>query len=69
VMQSAHALLANHCTIPERARPAGGCLLFQPEVRSVVMIVRNVLGEVSFIKTSYIPNSNDLCDGWIGNVG
>ena len=24
---------------------------------------------LSFIKTSYIPNINDLCDGWIGNVG
>src|ERR1035437_6597822 len=47
VMQPAHALLANHCTLFQRACPASRRLLVQPEVRSVVVIVGNVLGEES----------------------
>src|ERR1035438_7906497 len=47
VMQPAHALLASHCTVFQRACPASRRLLVQPEVRSVVVIVGNVLGEES----------------------
>src|ERR1039458_5813015 len=47
VMQPAHALLANHCTLFQRACPTSRRLLVQPEVRSVVVIVGNVLGEES----------------------
>src|ERR1035441_1622317 len=45
VMQPAHALLANHCTLFQRACPASRSLLVQPEVGSVVVIIGNVLGE------------------------
>src|ERR1022692_4055693 len=47
VMQPAHALLANHCTLFQRAYPASRRLLVQPEVGSVVVIVGNVLGDES----------------------
>src|SRR5665811_1271084 len=47
VMQPAHALLANHCTVFQRACPASRRLLVQPQVRSVVVIIGNVLGEES----------------------
>src|ERR1035438_875760 len=47
VMQPAHALLANHCTVFQRACPASRRLLVQPEVGSVVVIIGNVLGEES----------------------
>src|ERR1017187_6500658 len=47
VMQPAHALLANHCTVFQRACPTSRRLLVQPEVRSVVVIIGNVLGEES----------------------
>jgi hypothetical protein len=47
VMQPAHALLANHCTVFQRAYPASRRLLVQPEVGSVVVIIGNVLGEES----------------------
>jgi hypothetical protein len=47
VMQPAHAPLANHCTVFQRACPASRRLLVQPEVRSVVVIIGNVLGEES----------------------
>ena len=46
-MQPAQALLADHLTISQRTRPASRCLLFQPEVRSVFVIVRAVIGEKS----------------------
>src|SRR5664280_2681883 len=47
VMQPAHALLANHCTVFQRACPASRRLLLQPQVGSVVVIIGNVLGEES----------------------
>src|ERR1035438_2124537 len=47
VMQPAHALLANHCTVFQRACPASRRLLVQTEVGSVVVIVGNVLGDES----------------------
>src|SRR5664279_6168084 len=47
VMQPAHALLANYRTLFQRACPASRRLLVQPEVRSVVVIIGNVLGEES----------------------
>src|ERR1019366_2383300 len=47
VMQPAHALLANHGTLFQRACPASRRLLVQPEVGSVVVIIGNVLGEES----------------------
>src|SRR5665811_1767512 len=47
VMQPAHALLANHCTLFQRACPASRRLFIQPEVGSVVVIIGNVLGEQS----------------------
>ena len=47
VMQPAHALLANHCTLFQRACPASRRLLVQHQVRSVVVRIRNVLGEES----------------------
>ena len=47
VMQPAQALLADHLTISRRTRPASRCLLFQPEVRAVFVIVRAVIGEKS----------------------
>src|ERR1017187_10907078 len=51
VMQPAHALLANHCPLFQRACPASRRLLVQPEVCSVVVIVGNVLGEESLQMT------------------
>jgi hypothetical protein len=45
VMQPAHALLASHCTVFQRACPASRRLLVQPQVGSVVVIIGNVLGE------------------------
>src|ERR1022692_1401858 len=45
VMQPAHALLANHRPLFQRACPASRSLLVQPEVGSVVVIIGNVLGE------------------------
>src|ERR1035438_1928442 len=48
VMQPAHAPLANHCALFQRACPASRRLLVQPEVGSVVVIIGNVLGEESF---------------------
>src|ERR1035438_5209539 len=47
VMQPAHALLANHCTVFQRACPTSRRLLVQTEVGSVVVIIGNVLGEES----------------------
>src|ERR1035441_10398372 len=47
VMQPAHAPLANHCTVIQRACPASRRLLVQPQVGSVVVIIGNVLGEES----------------------
>src|ERR1022692_74578 len=47
VMQPAHALLANHCTLFPRAFPTSRRLLAPPQVRSVVVIIGNVLGEES----------------------
>src|SRR5664279_6391427 len=47
VMQPAHALLANHCTVFQRAFPTSRRLLLQTEVGSVVVIIGNVLGEES----------------------
>src|SRR5664280_1768340 len=47
VMQPAHALLANHCTLFQRAYPASRRLLLQPEVGSVVVIIGNVVREES----------------------
>src|ERR1700730_15986791 len=47
VMQPAQALLADTLTISQRKRPASRCLLFQPEVRAVFVIVRAVSGEKS----------------------
>src|SRR5664279_4994779 len=47
VMQPAHALLANHGTVFQRAYPASRRLLLQHEVGSVVVIIGNVLREES----------------------
>src|SRR5664280_3131483 len=47
VMQPAHAPLANHCTVFQRAYPASRRLLLQLEVGSVVVIVGNVLRQKS----------------------
>src|ERR1039458_2477774 len=47
VMQPAHALLANHCTVFQRACPASRRLLVQLEVGSGVVIIGNVLREES----------------------
>src|SRR5664279_6120 len=47
VMQPAHALLANHCTVFQRACPASRRLLVQTEVGSVVVIIGNVLRQKS----------------------
>src|ERR1035437_9948011 len=46
-MQPANALLANHCTVFQRACPTSRRLLVQTEVGSVVVIIGNVLGEES----------------------
>src|ERR1035441_7445388 len=58
VMQPAHALLANHRPLFQRACPASRHLLVQPEVGSVVVIVGNVLGEeslqLSLIQRDYV---------------
>src|ERR1039457_6535706 len=63
VMQPANALLANHCTLFQRACPASRRLLVQPEVRSVVVIVGNVLGEESLqmalIQRDYVVEQVD----------
>src|ERR1039457_782796 len=47
VMQPAHAPLANHCTVFQRACPASRRLLVQTEVGSVVVIIGNVLRQKS----------------------
>src|SRR5664280_1769737 len=47
VMQPAHAPLANHCTVFQRAYPASRRLLLQLEVGSVVVIVGNALRQKS----------------------
>src|ERR1019366_3039007 len=47
VMQPAHAPLANHCALFQRACPTSRRLLVQPQVRSVVVIIGNVLGDES----------------------
>jgi hypothetical protein len=58
VMQPAHALLANHRPLFQRACPASRRLLVQPEVRSVVVIIGNVLREeslqMSLIQRDYV---------------
>src|ERR1017187_733357 len=58
VMQPAHALLADHCALFQRACPASRRLLVQPEVGSVVVIIGNVLGEkalqMSLIQRDYV---------------
>src|ERR1035438_796063 len=51
VMQPAHALLANHRALFQRACPASRRLLLQPQVRSVVVIIGNVLREESLQMT------------------
>src|ERR1019366_5007849 len=51
VMQPAHALLADHCALFQRACPTSRRLLVQPQVRSVVVIIGNVLGEESLQMT------------------
>src|SRR5664279_1683560 len=51
VMQPAHAPLANHCTVFQRACPASRRLLVQREVCWVVVIIGNVLGEESLQMT------------------
>src|SRR5664280_1382813 len=56
VMQPAHALLANHCTVLQRAFPTSRRLLVQPQVGSVVVIIGNVLGEES-LQMTLIPVS------------
>src|ERR1019366_7710288 len=57
-MQPAHALLANHCTVFQRAYPASRRLLVQPEVGSVVVIIGNVLRQkslqVALIQRDYV---------------
>src|SRR5664280_690866 len=47
VMQPAHAPLAKHGTVFQRACPASRRLLIQPEVGSVVVIIGNVLRQKS----------------------
>src|SRR5450759_4452704 len=47
VMQPAHALLASHRTLFQRACPASRRLFIQSEVGSVVVIIGNVLREES----------------------
>src|SRR5664279_3216957 len=47
VMQPAHALLANHRTLFQRACPTSRRLLVQSEVGSVVVIIGNVLRQKS----------------------
>src|SRR5664279_2730076 len=58
VMQPAHAPLADHCALFQRACPASRRLLVQPEVGSVVVIIGNVLGEealqMSLIQRDYV---------------
>src|ERR1039458_1008964 len=58
VMQPAHALLANHRPLFQRACPTSRRLLIQPEVGSVVVIVGNVLGaeslQMSLIQRDYV---------------
>src|ERR1035437_6489874 len=63
VMQPAHALLANHCTVFQRACPASRRLLVQPQVRSVVVIIGNVLGEESLHGSQSWPRLLALKDG------
>jgi hypothetical protein len=46
-MQPAQALLADHRTIPVTTCSASRCLLFQPDVRSIFLIVGDVIGDKS----------------------
>jgi hypothetical protein len=58
MMQPAQALLADHRTIPQRTCPASRCLLFQPEMRPVLVIVGDVIGEkslqMSLVQRDYV---------------
>ncbi len=64
VMQPAQALLADYLTIPQRTCPASRCLLFQPEVRSVFVIIGDVSGEellqMSLVQRDYMVEQR--CD-------
>ncbi len=46
-MQPAQAVLTDHLTIPQTTCPATWCLLLQPEMCSVLVIVGDVIGEKS----------------------
>jgi len=52
--------LADHLTIPQRTRSASRCLLFQPEVCSVFVIIRAIIRQKSlqmaFVQRDYVIN-------------
>src|SRR5258708_3800298 len=47
MVQAAHASPGDHLPAPYRGSPTPGCLLIQSEVRAVVVVVREVIGEES----------------------
>jgi len=58
--QAAHASPGDHLPDPYRGSPTPGCLLIQSEVRAVVVVVREVIGEES-LQMSLVQR-NDLVE-------
>ena len=60
MVQAAHASPGDHLPAPYRESPTPGCLLIQSEVRAVVVVVREVIGEES-LQMSLVQR-NDLVE-------
>src|SRR5258708_23331665 len=60
MVQGAHASPGDHLPAPYRESPTPGCLLVQSEVRAVVVVVREVIGEESLQMS--LVQGNDLVE-------
>ena len=60
MVQAAHASPGDHLPAPYRESPTPGCLLIQSEVRAVVVVVREVIGEESLQMS--LVQGNDLVE-------
>src|SRR5713226_4610544 len=60
MVQAAHASPGDHPPTPCRQCPTPWCLLIQPEVRAVVVVIRDVIGEES-LQMSFVQR-NDLVE-------
>ena len=57
MVQAAHASPGDHLPAPYRESPTPGCLLIQSEVRAVVVVIREVIGEES-LQMSLVQRNN-----------